>query len=619
MAISTRKKIVTTQGTERSIGQRSQAIVLFCLSASILLGFLGSRLAYLQLVEGDRNRELADENRIRLIAKAPERGRILDRNGKLLATSRLAHSLYLWPIAQPEEEWPTTIAKLAEILDDITAEEIRQKLDQEGYDSPNLVRIATALSPRIVTHITEHNGELPGVQISPEAVRYYPNGDIAAHVLGYTGEITPAELEKFADQFSGDENEDGKSYRLQDVVGKSGIESAFETQLRGVWGGQQVEVDAVGKVLQVLGQKPPQPGNAVYVTIDLELQKAAELALGDLKGAVVAMNPQNGEILAMVSHPNFDPNIFSTRISEKTWAQLQAKENPFVNRALRAFPPASTYKIITTAAALESGGYSPNDYLNTFAYLSVGGIQFWDHNNAGFGVIGFAEAMAYSSDTFFYQVGRKVGVDALAEWSRKFSYGSRTGIELVAEESKGLVPDPAWKEEVIGEQWYVGNTINMSIGQGDLQASLLQVALMTAVPANGGYMVRPHLRLDDVAAKTWRKSLDLKPSTVAILQQGLRDVMTYGTGQGLNIDDIVVTAGKSGTAEDPPRENHVWFTVYGPYDNPEILVVAFGENSGGGGSSIAGPIAMQVMKAYFQPEQAKQEQEEAKKNAASTQ
>jgi penicillin-binding protein 2 len=609
MAISPRKKLVTTQGTERSIGQRSQAIVLFCLSASILLGFLGSRLAYLQLVEGDRNRELADENRVRLIAKAPERGRIFDRNGQILATSRLAHSLYLWPIAQPEEEWPKTIAKLTQILDGTSADEIRQKLEQEGYDSPNLVRIATSLSPRIVTHITEHNAELIGVQISPEAVRYYPNGDIAAHVLGYTGEITPEELDQLADRYSAD-REGGKAYRLQDVIGKSGIESAFEDRLRGVWGGQQVEVDAVGKVLRVLGQKPPQPGNAVYVTIDLDLQKAAEIALGDLRGAVVAMNPQNGEILAMVSHPSFDPNIFSTRISEATWAKLQAKEHPFVNRALQAFPPASTYKIITTAAALESAGYSPGTVLSTFAYLSVGGIQFWDHNNAGFGVIGFEEAMAYSSDTFFYQVGRRVGVDDLAAWSRKFSYGTRTGIELADEESPGLVPDPAWKEEVIGEPWYEGNTINMSIGQGDLQASLLQVALMTAVPANGGYMVRPHLRLDDIEAKTWRKSLELKPSTIEVLQRGLRDVMTYGTGQGLNIDDVVATAGKSGTAEDPPRENHVWFAVYGPYDNPEIVVVAFGENSGGGGSSLAGPIAMQVIKAYFQPEQAKQAQKE---------
>jgi penicillin-binding protein 2 len=612
MAISTRKKLVTTQGTERSIGQRSQAIVLFCVSALILLGFLGSRLAYLQLVEGDRNRELADENRIRLIAKPPERGRILDRNGKLLATSRLAHSVYLWPIAQPKEEWPTTIAKLAEILD-ISADEIRLKLEQEGYDSPNLVRIATSLSPRIVTHITEHNAELPGVQINPEAVRYYPNGDIAAHVLGYTGEITPEELEKLADQFS---DEGGKAYRLQDVIGKSGIEAAFEAQLRGVWGGQQVEVDAVGKVLQVLGQKPPQSGNAVRVTIDLDLQKAAEAALGDLKGAVVAMNPQNGEILAMVSHPTFDPNIFSTRISEDTWAQLQAKEHPFVNRAIQAYPPASTYKIITTAAGLESGGFSPNDYLSTFAYLSIGGIQFWDHNNAGFGVIGFAEAMAYSSDTFFYQVGRRVGVDALAEWSRKFSYGSRTGIELVTEESKGLVPDPDWKLEVIGEPWYEGNTINMSIGQGDLQASLLQVALMTAVPANGGYLVKPHLRLDDIEAKTWRKSLDLKPSTIEVLRQGLRDVMTYGTGSGLNIDHIVAVAGKSGTAEDPPRPNHAWFTAYAPFDNPEIVVVAFGENSGGGGSSVTGPIAMKVLEAYFQPKQNNQEQKEQDSNSA---
>jgi penicillin-binding protein 2 len=389
---------------------------------------------------------------------------------------------------------------------------------------------------------------------------------------------------------------------LGDVIGKSGVESAFESKLRGTWGGQQVEVDAWGKVIRVLGQKSPKPGNSLHLTIDLDLQKTAEAALGNMQGAIVAIDPNNGEVLAMASRPNFDPNVFSTKITDAIWKRLQSEDNPFVNRALQGYPPASTYKIITTAAGLETKKFAPGDLLSTFAYLEVGGIQFWDHNNAGFGTIGFPEALAFSSDTFFYQVGRRVGVEPLAEWSRKFGYGSRTGIELKDEEAPGLVPDPTWKKKVLKDVWYEGNTINMSIGQGDLQASPLQVAVMTAVPANGGYLVKPHLSLDDANSKVWRKSLNLSPSTIDVIRQGLRGVVTFGTATALNIDSVAI-AGKSGTAEDPPRPSHTWFAGYAPADKPEILVVSFGENSGGGGGSTQGPKVVKVIQAYMKLKQ----------------
>jgi penicillin-binding protein 2 len=555
--------------------------------ATFLLSLIGVRLSYIQIVEGDRNRQLAENNRIRLIAKAPERGRILDRHGKIMATNRLSHAIYLWPVAQPKAKWQETITKLAQIIK-VPEAEIRRKLEQEGYNSPNKVRISAAISPKLATELGERINELKGVEVDPEPVRYYPNGYVAAHVLGYAGELTEEELNRLKP----------KGYRLGDIIGKAGVESAFEQKFRGVWGGQQVEVDAGGKVIRILGEKPPIAGNSVSLTIDLELQKVAEAALGNLQGGVIAMNPQNGEVLAMASYPNFDPNIFSGRISNALWQRLTAKANPFVNRTLQGFPPASTYKIITTVAALESGKFSPNDYLNTFPYLEVGGNKFWDHNNAGFGTIGFADAMAYSSDTFFYQVGRRVGIDTLANWTRKFGFGALTGIELKEEESAGLVPDPAWKEKVLKEPWYVGNTINMSIGQGDLQSNLLQVGMMTAVAANGGYLVKPHLLFENTDAKAWRKSLNLAPSTVAVLKDGLRRVITSGTAQALNVSSVAI-AGKSGTAEDPPRKSHTWFVGYAPADKPEILVVVFGENSGGGGGSLAGPKVLKVIEAYM--------------------
>ncbi len=587
----TQKRISPFNPTEntRTMGKGLRAAILFLLGVLVLIGVLGGRLFYLQLIEGDRNQQLAENNRIRLIAKPPERGRLFDRKGNIFASSRLAHVVYLWPIAQPKEKWQITINRLAELMD-VSAQTITDKLQQEGYNSPNLVRVSTAISPKLVTLLSEHNNELPGVKVEPEAVRYYPNGDIAAHVLGYTGELNAEELPKLRE----------KGYRPGDVIGKAGVEYAFENMLRGEWGGQQVEVDAFGKVLRILGQKLPKAGNAVKLTIDLDLEKAVEKILGDQQGGIVAMNPNNGEILAMVSHPAFDPNLFSGKISDAVWKRLQEKDHPFVNRTLQVYPPASTFKVVTMTAALESKIFTPNDVLGTYPYLDVGGFQFWDHNKAGFGTIGFSEAMAYSSNTFFGQVGMRVGEKNLAEWSHKYGYGEYSGIEIKEEETKGTVPDPEWKQKVVGEPWYVGNTLNMSIGQGDVQANLLQVSMMTSGVANGGFKIRPHLLLEDNDAKESRQSLNISPVNMEALQKALRSVFDFGTASALNSAEIVM-AGKSGTAQDPPRPNHAWFTVYAPFEKPEIVVTVFGENAGGGGgSAVAAPLAVQTIEAYMQ-------------------
>jgi penicillin-binding protein 2 len=555
----------------------------------LLLGGLGSRLAYLQIVEGPRNRELADDNRIRLIPKPPQRGQIFDRKGRLLGGSRISYSVFLWPIAQEREQWPEILQRLSQILQ-IPKAEILSRLEKEGYNSPYRVRVARWITEQQVIAIEEARSELPGIEVDSEAVRYYPNGDLAAHVLGYTGEITDQELEVLAP----------KGYRLGDILGKLGIEDALESQLRGEWGGQQVEVDASGEIVRILGERPPVSGNDVTLTIDLDLQKIVEKALGNTRGAIVAIDPNNGGVLAMVSRPTYDPNLFSSRITEAQWQQLQSQEHPFVNRALQAFAPASTFKIVTTAAAIESGKYSTGTYLPTYPFVDVGEHKFWDWNNAGFGVLGFAGALAWSSDTFFYQIAIGIGGEILSDWTRRFGFGEHTGIELYHEESPGLVPDEAWKKEVLEERWYVGDTINMSIGQGYMQATPLQVAVMFAVAANGGDRVKPHLQKDNEEARNWRESLNLHPGTIEIIEQGLEEVMTYGTGgsivAGTNLPPV---AGKTGTAEDPPRENHAWFGAYAPADKPEIVVVAFAENSGGGGGKVTGPMVRRVLEDYF--------------------
>ena len=574
----------------RTVGRQYQSVIMMLFLSLVMLGGIGSRLFYLQLVEGDRNLELAEENRILLLPRRPARGTIFDRKGKILAGSRLSHSVSIWPIALPAEQRDQVVNRLAQLLD-IPTEEIQQRIEAAGYESTQSIAIARGLSPAQTTALAEYAPELPGVRVEAEAIRSYPNGDLAAHVIGYTGEINEEEFDQM--------DSDGQGYRLGDIIGKMGSEKSFESMLRGVWGGQQVEVDSAGNVLSILGEKPPESGQNIHLTLDLELQKAAEKALGDTIGAIVAMDPNDGAILAMVSRPTFDPNIFSTRITQAQWEQLNSRGNPFLNRALQAYPPASTFKIITTTAAIESGAFPANTVLPTYPNINAGGILFWDWNNAGFGPLGFAGALQWSSDTFYYQVGMRMGHEPLIEWMRRYGLGEKTGIELVTEEAPGLVPDEAWKQEVIEEPWYLGDTINMTIGQGYMQVTPLQTAVMFAIAANGGYRVTPHLLQDGAESKQWKESLDMRPETLRVIQDGLRKVITSGTATSLNVPTLPTPAGKTGTAEAPPFESHTWFGAYAPFENPEILVVTFGEHSGGGGGSFAAPMAKQVLEVYF--------------------
>lgn len=574
----------------RTVGRGFQSGFLIIFTLLMTAG-IASRLIYLQVIEGTRHKQRAEANRIRMILKQPERGNIFDRNGKLLASTRYPHSVYLWPMAHTKPSWSVVGPRLSKILN-IPLEDIEEKLEQAGPNSSSLVRIARDVSEAQITGLKEYENELKDVEINTEAVRFYPHGKELAHVLGYTRELTPEQLKE--------KRKEG--YRLGDVIGQMGVEKAYEKMLRGEWGGRQVEVDGKGRPIRVLGEKQAKAGNDLHLTIDINAQEAAQKAFSTVtKGAIVAIDPRNGAILAMVSHPTFDPNIFSKqKLSQKDWESLQGKDHPLVNRALSAFPPASTFKIITTSAGLESGKFTPDTVLQTFGSLTVGGVTFSEWNHSGFGPLGFPRAIAMSSDTFFYQVGRRVGGPTLIEWARKYGFGQRTGIEFADEESKGLVPDENWKQKVWRIPWTVGDSINMSIGQGALQVTPLQSAIMFSVPANGGYRIQPHLLKDNEQAKSWRTSLNMKPSTIKVLRDGLRKVITEGTGKSLDLPSIPPASGKSGTAEAGiNRPNHTWFGAYAPSDNPEIAVVAFGENSGGHGGTDCGPMVLQVLQAYF--------------------
>ena len=583
--------LLSSQKNTRTVGRGVQStfIILFTL---LMLSGIGARLVYLQIVQGAKHRQRAESNRVRIIPKQPERGNIFDRNGKLLASTRYPRSVYLWPMAHRKSSWSVVGPRLAQILE-IPQAEIEKTLQESAFNPSSLIRIARNLNEAQVTALREYENELPDVEINTEAVRYYPYGKELAHILGYTREMTAEQLEK----------KKAQGYRLGDVMGQMGIEKAYEKLLRGEWGGQQIEVDGSGRPLRVLGTKQAKSGNDLHLTIDLETQIAAEKALGNRNGAIVAIDPKNGAILAMVSHPGFDPNIFSKqKLSQKDWESLQGSEHPLVNRAISAFPPASTFKIVTTTAALESGQFSPDTVLQTYGSLTIGGTRFGEWNHAGFGPLGFVGALQWSSDTFFYQIGKRVGGPTLISWTRKYGFGQKTGLEFTTEEAKGLVPDDNWKQKVWKRPWTIGDTINMSIGQGALQTTPLQVAVMFAVPANGGYRVQPHLLKDHEQAKSWRESLNLKPTTVKVLRAGLRKVVSEGTGKVLNTPTLPPVAGKSGTAEAWRRgvkENHAWFGAYAPADKPEILVVAFAEHSGGGGGSVAAPMILAVMEKHF--------------------
>lgn len=572
-------------------GQRQRKIIVLAgLMIATLLGGLGSRLVYLQLLHGDQWRQRAEDNRIRLIARQPERGRILDRKGRMLVGSKLSHSVFLWPVAKKNPtEWNATLDKLAQILNKPKAD-LQKRLDQLGLDSLERVRVARNVTPAQITAIAEGGQVMQGVEVDAETTRIYPYGKVGAHILGYTGDLSEAEYEKLK----------SKGYRINDVNGKFGVEAALEDQLRGEWGGQQIEVDAAGKVIKILGEKPTHMGQELQLTIDIDLQKAAEAALGDRKGAIVALDPNNGAVLAMASWPTFDPNLFSKeKITQAEWDALNKLPNPFVNRAIQAFPPASTFKIITTTAAIESGKWPADTVLNTFPFYEIGGTRFGEWNKAGFGPLNFADAITLSSDTFFYQIARRIDGDPFSSWMRRFGIGEKTGIELL-DEAAGVLPDEAWKQKEIGEGWLLGDSINMSIGQGFVTTSPLQMAAAYAVPANGGFRVKPHLLKTNEAAKNWRENLNLKPETIAIMQRGLRGVVTHGTGQeALDVGYLPAIAGKSGTSEDLGDGSDTWFAAYAPFDKPEVVVVAFAERSGESGGKVGGPMVRQVMEAFF--------------------
>ena len=569
-------------------GSRSLQAMIFMVLVTTLVTLPTFRLAELQLVQGAYNRQRAENNRIRPVSVPATRGQILDRSGQIFAANRVSRSVYLWPKERSAKEWQEIATTLGPIVK-LPAAEIIKKIDGVGYRSALPVRITKDIDVGTFVALGEQANTLRGVEIRVESSRDNPHQQLAAHLLGYVGEASLDQLKA------------NPAYPMGMIVGQMGVEKLVNSTLEGVWGNRLIEVNAKGEEIQDLGVKDPIPGKPVQLTLDLDMQKTAEKALGDRLGAVVAIDVKTGALLTMASWPTFDPNIFTRKVSQEEWERLQGPEKPFLNRAVQGYPVGSTFKIVTSVAGMESGKFSPDSTLVSSASINIGGISFNEHG-AGYGVIGFRDALAYSSNTFFYQVGMTAGPEEMAKWAKKMGIGGTINLDLLGIDgaNHGQVPIPAEKQKMYGEDWYVGDTVTMAIGQGLVLCTPLELVVMVSTIANGGWRVQPHLLASQTNTPITQKiQTGIKPATLNVVRQGLMDVVKKGTGRGMNDGTIPLSAGKTGTVEMPGHPDNSMYVGFAPADKPEVAIAVIVEG-GGFGAVSAAPIALEVFRTYFQ-------------------
>ena len=580
---------------EEYVGRLS---ILMWLMVLVIL-ILTTRVAYLQIYDGEYYGRLADGNRIRIIPSVAPRGTFFDRNGQLLVTNRPGFVVSLLPLTEPIS--PEVVARVSKLLN-VPVEEIERKLAvHSGFDP---IRIKQDVTPDIVTIIEEQKYDYPGVVIEVQPIRNYILKQECAHTLGYVSEISDEELEAKKDQ----------GYKSGDIIGKFGLERVYDTYIRGVDGGEQVEVDVGGKPVQILGKKEPVPGYDLVLTIDRDLQVATEKAVDKILGeigahaaAAVVLNPQTGEILAMVSRPAFDPNLFAHGISNKDWDAINTNPyHPMDNKTITGeYPPGSTFKIVTGTAALAAGKVAPDEMI-----FDSG--QHWlvpkgNASGEALGWLDFHNALAHSDNVYFYEMGNRLGADLLEHYARMFGLGSVTGIDLPYE-SPGLADWKEYKLEVYGDEFYLSEIMDAAIGQGFNLVTPLQDAMMMGEIAANGKRFRPHVvkkivTQDGELIKEFTPELvgqlDVDPDVIRRVQLGLHEVTKTGTAarnfEGFPYD----IAGKTGTAENSQGTDHGWFCGYAPFDNPTVSVAVIVEQ-GGFGASSAVPIGRAILEKAFE-------------------
>lgn len=590
-----------------------QRIQLVMLAAVIVFLLLLGRTWILQVIEGERFTYLSENNRIRLKKIPGSRGMVFDRKGRLLADSRPSFDLLFVPedAADPD----ATLNDLARFLGRDGAE-LLGRLDQNGTRPPfeEVVLDRDVDWPTVVA-VETHQLDLPGVTLRVRPRRSYLEDGMAAHLLGYLGEINRKQLMTYKD----------KGYSMGDEIGQFGLERRWEEYLRGRSGGQQVEVDALGRRVRILHAVEDVPGHSVYLTLDRELQETAYQALQGKEGAIVALEVKSGAILALVSTPAFNPNIFARGITLEEWQALTADRlYPLNNRAIQGqYPPGSTFKIVLALAALEEGVIRPETRIFDPGYYVVGNRAFRDWKERGHGWVDLHRAIVESCDVYFYQLGMRLGIDRIAHYARALGLGGKTGIAL-DDEKAGLIPDALWKMKRFGQPWFPGETPSVSIGQGYVTVTPIQMANLMAAVANGGTLYRPWFvrkveSLDGTLIREYGpekiRTVELKESTLDIVRSALSDVVNGGSGTGGRARSrLVEIAGKTGTAQVAEMRgkivkseqlpylirDHAWFVAYAPAKQPEIAVVVLVEH-GGHGASAAAPLAKKVIEKYLSP------------------
>lgn len=578
--------------------------VLVLYTILIAFGVLVLRLFFLQIVAGSHYRELADGNRIRDMKIQATRGVIIDREGEIIAGSRPVYIVCYTP--QSKTMAPEMETRLGQVLG-MTPEQIRKKISDHGT-AFGPVHLATDINQNIVARLEEYRDEFPGITIEVQPLRYYPHEEMAAQVLGYVGEAGPD-----------DRDDNGQPFESETILGRSGLERYYDTYLRGKNGGRQVEVDATGRPVKSIASKAIVPGHNLRLTLDIPLQLATEQAIreevSDLARehvwptgiAAVALDPNTGAVLAMANWPTFNPNSFAQGISDAEWRALnESSLRPFENRVITGmYPPGSIFKIVTGVAALENKVIKPEEKI-----YDEGKHWLIDKRNAGgeaFGWIDFYDAMAKSDNVYFYELGNRLGIDKIEEQARRFGLGSKTGIDLYGE-ADGLVASEKYKLDTFGEDWYLGETFDASIGQSFHLTTPLQLATMLSAIANGGTRYRPYLvsRIDKLDGSPLRihapevlGKITISQSVLDVIRRSLRGVTEpNGTAGLLFAGYPVAVAGKTGTSETGTGLDHAWFAAYAPYDKPQVVVVVIVEHAGYGIESAA-PIAKKMISAYL--------------------
>ncbi|TMQ55554.1 MAG: penicillin-binding protein 2 [Candidatus Eisenbacteria bacterium] len=564
-------------------------------------------LMRLQVVEHDKYLELANENRVRLEVLRAPRGVIYDASGDLLADSVPSFEIVFRPFPAESAQRardvlsPAWMKQVAALVEADTAV-IRRAVATANRSGQTAMLRADAPF-RVLAAVEESRAELPGIEVQIEPLRHYPHGKLAAHLLGYAGEVTDQELDSLS----------ASGYRLGDLIGRTGIERNYEEILRGRDGAEYVVVNAMGKRVSTLTEQAPRPpvgGHDIVLTLDLKVQNAMEQAMANVeRGAAVAIDPRDGAILGMVSRPAFDPNEFSHGMSWDRWNELSSGgSNPLLNRAIQgAYPPGSTFKVVVMLAALRAGVAGPHTWLQpcTGSYY-YGGRVFNCWKWEGHGALDFIGALQNSCDAYFYQIGPLLTLPRLAAAAREFGLGARTGVDL-PQERRGLIPDAAWYDQQWGPgRWRKGMMLNLAIGQGELLVTPIQLAMVAAQVANGGRAIRPHVvevvrgESEFAPDRPTRAGVTADAESWATVRMAMEKVVSDGTGQGAKVPGIRV-AGKTGTSQNTHGKDHSLFICYAPADSPRVALAVVAENRGHGGT-VAAPIAARVLTRILLPD-----------------